>query len=257
MPTRPEASSGAAEAASAEAGRWLEVLDAVPEPFQDVVPTEAAVIGFHDPGDDLDRRAARWTHRFPDHRLESLASFGAGLATAEAEAWQSDQPHVATQAYADRRFFAGDRVLHWAIPWLDAVGRCYPEHRGAAHRGRDTLLAVGDALRPAPDLGVEVGAAFGEDAYGPIAAQCDEPYLRSLWSGALLLNATVRSIGGGSDLRAILQSPSGVEDLAELYTVAAARWKALAGSHPGTASLWSSLSNRATRTSHTLGELMP
>ena len=189
--------SGAAEAAEAEAGLWSVVADWIPQVWTDVAPEEAAVVRFFDPTDDLAGRARSWGHRLPDASLSSMAAFGAGLAAAETEAWERDEPHIATRAYTDRRFLLGDRLLHWAVPWLDAVGRCYPQHREAAHDRRDILLRVGDRLRTAPDLvGGEGLTPPGEDAFGPI--ELDVPlaeWLRSLWSGAVILDATMRSLG--------------------------------------------------------------
>jgi len=251
MPTwRDVPASGAAAAAGREASRWLEVADGVPGGWDDVAPTEAAVIGFHDPGDDLERRARRWSHRLPDHSLGSLAAFAAGLARAEADAWERDEPHIATQAYEDRRFLAGDRIMHWAVPWLDAAGRCYPRHRATAHPARDRLLDIGDHLRPAPDLGVDSGLyEFGEDAFGPLAPiRVDPAGLRSLWSGAMLLDATLVSLMGHTDLAAASSDVSVIDDLSTLYSVSAARWSGLADAHQGSGALWGALAARALRT---------
>lgn len=240
--------SGATEAARGEARLWVAVADGAPVDWDDVPPTEADVVAFFDPAGDLARRAGSWGHQLPDASLSSLASFGAGLAMAEAQAWERDEPHVATRAYADRRFLLGDRVLHWAIPWLDTAGRCYAEYRDTAHRSREVLLRLGDRLRPVPDLGSTEGTAPpGEDALGPLTI--DVPlgdWVRSLWSGAVILDATVRSmIGGGGELD--LAGP-GRADVAMLFTVAAARWTTLAAAHPGSARLWRDLAARAEST---------
>ena len=245
---RPPAATGAA----GEAGLWSELAGWVPAGWHDVEPTEAAVVVLFDPAADLTRRSSAWGHRLPDASVSSLASFGAGLAMAEADAWEQDAPHVATRAYAERRFLLGDRLLHWAVPWLDAVGRCYPEHRGDAHRCRDLLLVLGDRLRPAPDLGaVEGMTPPGEDSFGPVAQTASlERWLRSVWSGVVVLDATVRSMTGG---RAELDlAGPGRTDAAMLFTVAAARWSGLAASHPGSARLWCDLSARAATTARLL-----
>jgi hypothetical protein len=226
----------------------------VPADWDDVPPVEAEVVVFFDPAEDLGRRAGSWGHRLPDTTLWSLASFGAGLAMAEARAWERDEPHVATRAYADRRFLLGDRILHWSVPWLDAAGRCYPEYRDTAHRGRELLLRLADRLRPAPDLGATAGlTAPGEDTFGPLTL--DVPlgdWVRSLWSGAVVLDATVRSlIGGGGELD--LTGP-GRADVAMLFSVAAARWTNMAAAHPGSARLWRDLAARAESTATRLEE---
>lgn len=227
---------------------WVAVADCGPTDWDDVPPVEAEVVAFFDPAEDLAKRAGSWGHRLPDASLGSLASFGAGLAMAEAQAWERDEPQIATRAYTDRRFLLGDRILHWAVPWFDTAGRCYPEYRERAHKGRELLLRLGDRLRPAPDLGATEGLAPpGEDAFGP--ATVDVPmgdWVRSLWSGAVILDATVRSmIGGSGELD--LNGP-GRADVAMLFMVAAARWSALAASHPGSARLWHDLAVRAETT---------
>jgi hypothetical protein len=251
MHTRPEPpDSNAVEAAATEARQWVAVADAVPSDWADVVPTESAVIGYHDPAEDLDRRAARWAHRLPDHSLSSLAMFAAALARAESEAWDKDEPHVATRAYEDRRFLAGDRLVHWAVPWLDTVGRCYSELRSVTHAARDELLALADHLRVAPDLGVSNDAsALGEDAYGPKTPhRIDGSALRSLWSGTLILDATLISMMGHTDIATALRSRDHRTDLSALFWIAGGRWAGMASRHPGSATLWRALADRADRT---------
>ncbi len=253
MPTRPDSSSSAAgEAAAAEAAKWVRVADAVPAEWSDVAPTELAVVRFYDPGPDLERRAARWGHRFVTDRLDALCFFAAGLAQAEAQAWDRGDLHLATQAYEDRRFLAGDRILHWAVPWLDAVGRCYPDHRATAHPARDGLLEIGDHLRAAPDLGLDLGLGeLGEDAYGPLDAGAQEAsYLRSIWSGALLLDATLVSMTGGVPGTSADDVDPG--DIVALYENSAARWLRMAAEHPGSAMLWRALASRAFSTASRL-----
>ena len=248
MPTRPESSfSNAASAAAHEAASWLTIADAVPSEWGDVVAGESEVIRFHDPSSDLERRAARWSHRLPDHRLPSLALFAAALAHAESEAWERDEPHLATQAYEDRRFLAGDRIVHWAVPWLDTVGRCYADLRAVAHAARNSLLEIADHLRVAPDL--DGASAPGEDAYGPVAPHTtDGPALRSLWSGTVLLDATLRSMTGGTDVEAAIADRDHRTDLSALYWIAGGRWAGMADRHPRSAALWRSLAQRADRT---------
>ncbi len=214
--------NAAAAAARAEAEVWAGLAGAG---LAEV--TEADVVRFHDPGADLDRRAATWGHRLAGHHLAELARFAAALAMAEAGAWQADEPHVATRAYEDRRHLLGDRIAHWAVPWLDATGE---------HAARDALLELGDRLRPAPRLtGVEGTVPPGEDEYGPL--EPDVPLadlLGSVWSGM---------VGGAAD-------PAG-------YEQAAARWEQLAAAHPGTAALWQALARRAAATARRLAATPP
>jgi hypothetical protein len=234
-PERPAASASRTEAAI-----WAGLAGWTIPWWNDVAPSEAAVVRYFDPGDDLDRRAGAWGHRFADHGLASLAAFGAGLAVLEADAWDADDPVVATRAYAARRHLLGDRILHWAVPWLDAAGRCYPQLREVAHGHRDELLELGDRHRPAPDLGASL-VPPGEDRYGP--QEVPGPGgLRSIWSGVVLLDATVASLGG------TLDGPAARRDLASLYEVAAGRWRSLADARPGSAGLWRDLAARAAAT---------
>ena len=252
MPTSFDPDSGsAATAARTEAEQWIDLARRWRrEVWDDVVPSEHAVVGFFDPGSDLDRRARQWGHQFTGYQLADLAAFSAGLAAAEADGWETGDHPLATRAYTERRLLLGDRLLHWAVPWLDAMGRCYPAHREAAFESRDVLLGVGDRLRPAPVLtGAEGLAPPGEDSFGPTGIDADrDRYLRSVWSGLVVLDATVRSLTGEQDT-ADLVGDAGLErDLATLYNVAAARWRGIAGHHPGSARLWSDLAHRAERT---------
>lgn len=241
----------AATTAEREVRFWADLAErwpasARPEQWADRAAREADVVVFHDPGADLDRRAARWGHALPGHGLDDLARFAAGLARAEAEAWRLDQPDVAMRAFEERRFLLADRVLHWAVPWLDTMGRCYPEVRDDADAGRDGLLDLAETMRPAPRLtGPEGVYPTGEDTYGPVRLDVVlNRWLDSLWSGSLLLDATRRSMGG--------DEPSA---LPTLFEVAAARWRRVAEGHPGSAALWLDLADRAAETAIRLGAL--
>jgi hypothetical protein len=127
--------------------------------------------------------------------------------------------------------------------------------REEAHGARDMLLEVGDLHRPAPDLGIGSEGLHlpGEDGYGPLAVQGDTAgWLASLWSGGVLLRATVRSMTGSDRERTLtagdLADPGLRADLASLYGNLAARWRGLAGHHSGTAGVWLDLAARAERT---------
>ncbi len=202
------------------------------------VATEFSVTG-HDPSGDLARRARNWglTDLAPD--LASLCRFAAALA--EAEAWNEDRPEVATRAYESRRLLLGDRIVHWAVPWLDIAGRCHPEVREPAHDARDRLLDLGDLGRVAVALSGSEGLIIpGEDSLGPLDG--DHP-LGSLPTGTVMVEATWRSLGGDQ---------AEAEDLATLYETAAQRWISMALAHPGTARLWLDLAHRAERTAISL-----
>ncbi len=257
--------SPAATRARAEAARWAELAatwDAASFPlvWADVPPLETAVIPGADVAADLERRGSAWGFSFGDGELAQLAWFAAGLAQAEADAWgDAGAGPVATRAFAERRFFLADRVLPWLVPWFDAVGRCYPETRDTAHRGRDWLLGVGDEMRPAPAMtGTEGMSLPGHDGYGPRDVGSVLERVASLWGGSVILRRTAASISGhefadrAEAIEGIVASHSA--ELAMLYEAAAGRWRRLAEDHPGTAAYWRDLAVRATVTAR---ELVP
>lgn len=244
----PVEPGAAARAADRETGFWAELAErwspsSRPEPWSDRPALEVDVVVFHDPAGELDRRAARWGHTLDGHGLDALARFAAGLANAEAEAWRFDQPDIATRAFEERRFLVADRILHWAVPWLDTMGRRHPPVRVDAGADRDGLLDLAESMRPAPRLtGSEGVYPAGEDAYGPV--RVDVPlsrWLASLWSGALLPHGDERPRDGSRD-----------DALAAHYGAEAMRWHRLAAAHPGSAALWLDLGERAARTSNRL-----
>lgn len=246
----------AADAARIEAREWAGLvpsLGAVCDARPDPGPTEQQVTGF-DPRSDLARRAARWGYAMPDVGLAHLARFAAGLAVTEAEAWESDDPIVATGAFEDRRFLLSDRIIHWAVPWADVAGRCHPSIRDHANDIRDRLLELGDRMRPAPLLTGDEGLyPPGEDSYGPTGSIGPTgDHLASLLSGTVVFAATTSSLLGRPHGRRFdpeeLADPTLRSDLQDLFETAAGRWRALASSHPGTARLWRDLAMRAGRT---------
>lgn len=257
MPTR----SSAAAAASAEAVLWANLTQEWaparhPALWDDLPPTEEAVVRYYVPDDDLERRARYWGYEFGERDLADLCRLGAALAKAEAEAWEGDEPHIATRAYADRRFLLGDRLLHWAVPWLEAAARCHPPERSSAEPARLTLLELGDRLRPAPVLtdGTEGLFAPGEDGYGPIEPPAPLPdFILSVWSGRVVMKATLDSLGA-TELgeRAVpadwLSDPDMRALMRVMYEVAAPRWERIAVEHPGSGRLWLDLAARARKT---------
>lgn len=239
----------AAERARVDIDRWIGVaqrsaLLATLQPGA----SERDVTGF-DPEADLRRRAGRWSHDLVDSGLGEVSRFAAGLAAVEADAWEGDDPVVATAAFEDRRFLFSDRVVHWAVPWADVAGRCHPEMREVAHELRDTLLVMGDELRPAPLLTGDEGLhPPGEDSFGPIPG---DRSLRVLGCGTVLFEATVTSLGArGEPAWAVLENPTPSlrRDLATHFEAVAARWRTMSDEHPGTARLWRDLARRAERT---------
>ena len=168
--------------------------------------------------------------------LDVLSRFAAGLATAERAAWRDDVPDIAMRAYDSRRLLIGERIAHWAVPWLDAVVRRYPDQAKAATTDRDFILDLSDELRIAPaETGSEGLVVPGEDAYGPL--EFDAPLrrrLRSLWSGVVLLGIAIDT--------------ESVESLQAAHEAAADRWRRLASGRHGSARLWLDLAARAERT---------
>ena len=228
MPTASERALSEAADWQRLAGHWDS--EETPDVWADRPPREKDVVVFYDPGEDLNKRVGDWGHRLPDHDLASLAGFAAALARTEAEGWDSGAGDIATRAYEARRFLLGDRVLHWAVPWLDAVGQSYARYRDHAHTDRDFLLNLADEMRVAPTIpGREGLVAEGEDSFGPLDTNADrDAWVSSLWSGDLTLR------------------PTG--DLATTYESAATRWRAFAVRHPGSAQIWTDLADRATTT---------
>lgn len=254
----------ASESAASEAEFWdgLSVWteEGFPEVFADLPPTEVAVVRFHDPAEDLERRGERLGLPLASGSLADLAGAAAELARRESAAWAANVPDRAMRAYEERRHLFGDRIVHWAIPWLAAIGRCYPERRPVTQPHLDGLLSIGDEMRVAPSFGVGEGLHLpGEDALGPIETDADLPeFMASLWSGLVMTAATIRSMGLGETGRVIaaepLQDASVVAEFSLLYDVSAARWSGYAQRQPGTAALWEAMSARATRTAGVLRE---
>lgn len=199
----------ASERARAEKQGWMNLAGlAAP-------PSEKDVVVFYDPAPDLRRRG------IADDDLASLARFASGLCEAEARGWEEEDRDVATRAYEERRFLVGDRIIAWAVPWLDAVG---------AHEERDFLLDRGDEMRVAPILpGREGLQPAGEDSFGSLRQGIG--MVDSLWSGAVTFD-----------------SPPD-------YLKAATKWEALAAEHPGSAQLWTDLAERARRSAGQRGTM--
>ena len=257
MPTGSE--PGAAEAARREATIWHGVAMAWkaelhPLIWADIPGREADVVGRHDPVEDLKRRTSRWGYPLGDGDFADLSRFAAALALAEADAWADDRPHVATRAYEDRRFLVADRLIHWAIPWLDAVGRSHPGSQAAAEDARDRLLLMGDEMRVAPELATGEGRhPPGHDAYGPLEWGAVEHGIDSLWSGGVVTGEAISSMTlgshtGRSGLPALAAVFERRVDLSEIFGVFGLRWRRLADAHEGSAELWRALARRAERT---------
>lgn len=220
----------AADSALREANEWgfvATIADMLAE-FAVPPPTEVAVMGF-DPTTDLDRRSGAWFHRLPDHTLAALARFAAGLARAEADGWENDDRSVATRALSDRRFLLGDRIIHWAIPWVVSFGSLDLESGPEAVAIVERLLAIGDHHRVAPALaGSEGLVPPGHDSIGPLQDELDTTTALCGWFfGAGVVEASA-------------------------FEAAASLWDDLATRHPGTAQLWLDYGERARRSREAL-----
>ncbi len=228
MPTASETASSEAAFWSGISTRWAR--ETIPDLWPLRPPIERDVVVFHDPSDDLDRRAHAWSFSFHTYAVDELAAFASGLAAAEAAAWEDDQPDVATRAFETRRFLLADRLFHWLVPWLHAVGRA--GSTDAADGDAAALLDLGDRFRIAPNVaGTEGLFVPGEDTYGP--TELDGPLdalVTSVWSGWVILDsaATVPDMG--------------------LFEEASRHWNDVANASPGSALLWRHLSARADRT---------
>ena len=202
----------AADAARAEAVRWVAVVSAL-----EVVPSEHGVTGV-DPGVELARRGDRWSYLFTTGDLAEVCLFAAGLAVAEADAWDDDDPIIATRAHEDRRFVAGDRVVWWAVPWALEAN---PDVAGK-------LLELGESLRVAPALvGTEGLVVPGHDTLGPL--EPDRPldeWLATVLSGVVL---------------------NGRPPTVDMYRRAESRWNEMVTQWPGPSQIWMDLAARAAR----------
>ncbi|MFW2339766.1 MAG: hypothetical protein ACN4GK_06930 [Acidimicrobiia bacterium] len=263
--TTPSAATAAAE----EAAQWMRIArDWHPGRQRvaqiDLTPSEASVVALFDPADELTRRAKTWSYEMTGSHLSDLARFAAALARAESDAWLSDRGHIATRAYQDRRFLLGDRILHWAIPWFDAVARQYPSVNVLANDTKDQLLRLGELHRPAPALsGTEGLVVPGFDGYGPLDISAPfEELMLSIWSGSVLLNGylgglfgeplTSRQLPRGWD-----SIPGARRAIEATYRASATRWDELAERNHGTAQLWRDLANRARRSATVLARWKP
>ena len=221
----------------------------------DVPGNERSVVHLYDPANELQRRAKYWQYDCAGHDLADVALFSAGLAQAEADAWLDDRAHVATKAYEDRRFLLGDRIMHWAVPWLEMIRIWHPDRSERAAATQKALLGIGEVHRPAPALtGTEGLVVPGFDGYGPL--ESDESLPDAMLS---VLSGMVISVRQLSDLRYADLSVRRIEEswmsdagfrkaLRSQFLTAGARWDQLAAEFPGSAQLWMDLAHRASRT---------
>lgn len=255
MPTSSAASAARRETAAwaAIAQRWH--ADDNREIWDDVPGAERAVIPEVDPLSDLEKRAGKWGYPLQRGDLSDVALFAAALARTEAEAWASGDGVLATQAFEERRHLAGDRILPWAVPWLRAVARWFPETRSDAVGAVDALLEIGERHRTAPILtGAEGLFLPGHDGYGPNPSGGSlGERIESLWGGLVVFRRSLDAMAGQPQSRRqlagdIVAVPAFRKAAAARYETAAVRWRHLADTHPGTARYWVDLAERADST---------
>lgn len=268
MPTNSANDSSAAHAALAESAVWASVAQRWRQAdrqavWSDLPPIEAIVIPEVDPRDDLEKRARRWSYPLADGDLADLARFAAALAQTEGEAWRAEDRVLATRAFEERRFLAADRVLPWAVPWLRAVARCFPESRSIAEETAVDLLDIGERHRPAPLLtGGEGLFPPGCDSFGPVDVPPDlAARVVTLWGGLVVFRRSLESVTGRSPssrvvLRPWLDDPDFIDTVATWYEVTAVRWLRLASAFPGTARLWHEMANRAQQTAESAKSML-
>ena len=264
LPNAVAAQHPAVQKASDEALIWAGIADdwTKSEHFHiwgDVPGNERSVVYLYDPASELERRTRYWQYDCAGHDLADLARFSAGLAQAEADAWLEDRAHIATKAYEDRRFLLGDRILHWAVPWLEMVRQWHPDRSELASATVAALLDMGERHRPAPALtGTEGLVVPGFDGYGPIDS--GEPlaiHVQSIWSG-MVLSARQLSDVRHADLavrrvdEAWLESAAFRGSMRSAYLTASDVWDRFAAEFPGSAQLWKDLAHRAQRTADLL-----
>lgn len=257
MPINSESESGAALTAIRESSTWATIHQQWtsgkhPVVWADVPAIERIVIPEVDPGDDLRRRTGRWGYELGAADLSDLARFASALARTEAEAWRDGDHPLATRAYEERRFLVADRIMPWAVAWLRAVARCFPEKRDEATSTGETLLTLGEQHRPAPRLSGPEGVYLpGHDGYGPADAPEDlGNRLVSLWGGMVVFDRSLESLTGRPVTRRTqwTRDPDSNAAVAAWYEIAAVRWERLAERFPGTAQYWVDLAVRARRT---------
>jgi hypothetical protein len=148
--------STAAVGARRDVTSWRCLLAEVVTHLPDV--REVDVTGF-DPRADLARRGEWWGHILESDRLAEVLAFGVALAEVEVEAWERNDPVVATRAFEDRRFLYSDRMVHWVVPVTFRSDRLADL--------REEMLRLGDRLRVAPLLTGDEGLhPPGEDSFG-------------------------------------------------------------------------------------------
>lgn len=231
-----------------EASRWMRVTriaaalaarGSMPEPY------ELGIVGGFDPTRALVSTMEKWDYRPRTLLLPELSRFGGYLAAISADASMSGDETVARRARIARRRLLADRVVHWAVPWLDAIVRSEPEVAASAREARDLLLGLAETHQAAPvPEGSEGLLVPGFDGYGPIHTDLGDS-LATLRCGDVLGEPVLESIGLGLTGYTIPLTPHQALALGRHFLTVQQRWDYLAGRAPGSSQYWRDLAGRA------------
>ncbi len=231
-----------------EATRWMRVARAsaalaargsMPDPH------ELGIVGGFDPTRVLVSSMEQWDYRPRSLTLPELARFGGYLAAISADATTRGDDAGARRADIVRRRLLADRVVHWAVPWLDAIVRSEPAVAAAAQEARNLLLGLAETHQAAPvPKGSEGLLVPGFDSYGPINTDLSDS-LATLRCGDVLGRPVLESIGLGINGYAVPLTAHQALALGRHFMTVQRRWDYLAGRAPGSSQYWRDLAGRA------------
>lgn len=231
-----------------EATRWMRVTrlssalaarGSMPEPY------ELGIVGGFDPTRALVSVMEQWDYRPRTLLLPELVRFGGYLAAISADAAENSDVATARRARTARRRLLADRIVHWAVPWLDAIVRSEPEVAMAAREARDILLGLAETHRAAPvPEGSEGLLVPGFDGYGPIHTDLADT-LSTLRCGDVLGEPVLESIGLGLSGYTLPLTTNQALALGRHFLTVQQRWDYLAGRAPGSSQYWRDLAGRA------------
>lgn len=207
-------------------------------------PHELGIVGGFDPTRLLLAAMDRWHYKPRSFDLPELARFGAYLAAIATDAAACGDDNAATRARVALRRLLADRVLHWAVPWLDAIVRSEPQVAAQARDARDMFLDLAEQHRAAPvPEGSEGLMVPGFDGYGPMNIELGAA-LSTLRCGDVLGEPLLSDIGVSWPI-AMPLTPADAMALGRHFLTVQQRWDQLAGRFPGSAQYWRDLSGRA------------
>lgn len=240
-----------ASSLAGEASRWMRITriaaalvarGSMPEPY------ELGIVGGFDPTRVLVATMEQWEYRPRTLLLPELVRFGGYLAAISADASMSGDETTARRSRAARRRLLADRIIHWAVPWLDAIVRSEPEVAASAREARDLLLELAETHRAAPvPEGSEGLLVPGFDGYGPIHTDLAEA-LATLRCGDVLGAPVLEMIGLGLTGYSMPLTTRQALALGRHFVTVQQRWDYLAGRAPGSSQYWRDLAGRARNT---------